>query len=142
VAPVGALTALPVLTVRHSRGPHHVGADALLTLGLLHLLEGHGRLRLRVQVLQVQRIFHVVHPARASHDVRQAVARHHQVVRLVDELRVLLHANTVHFGRGGRHRGTLERILLLKVVCGILLLWTTLAVRRWLDLHLEVGRLP
>ena len=74
VAPVGALAALSLraggddVASGASRG-NHVSIDALLTLGFLDLLEGHGRLGLRVQILQVQRVLHVVHAARAGHDI-------------------------------------------------------------------------
>lgn len=57
VAPVRALSALRLLKGRSLRSeqrvPHQAGVHPLLPLGLLHLLERHRRLGLRVQVLHV-----------------------------------------------------------------------------------------
>ena len=61
---------------------------AFLALGALHLLEGHGRLRLRVQVLQVEPhdILGVAYDGRGRHDLAEALRRCLQVVRLIHEL--------------------------------------------------------
>ena len=95
---------------------------------------------MRVQILEVKGVFHI-HGLRARHDIGKAVTRHHQVVRLVHKLSVVL-LQTMHIG-GSVCRGhgcrPLEWILLLEAVTCRLLLRAALAVRgRRLHLHLEV----
>ena len=144
MASVSALATLSVLaSCNHvaaaASWADHVSVDALLALGLLHLLEGHGRLGLWVEILKVERVLHVVYSVGARHDVGESVTWHHQVMRLVDELSMLLHTDAVHI-RAGTGTRALKRILLLEVVCSAArLLRARLAMRGWLDLHLEVG---
>jgi len=99
---------------------------------------------LRVQVLEVDGVFHV-HGLRACHDIGKTVVRHHQVVRLVHELSVvLLHSGTLHIRAHVRRScRPFKRVLLLEAVANrLLLLRAALAVCGWrLDLHLEVGLL-
>lgn len=74
------------------------------------------------------------------------MAWHHQVMGLVYKLGMLLHTDAMHVSACASCSRTFERILLLEVVsCGARLLWAVLAMRRRLDLQLEVGlrsRLP
>ena len=68
------------------------------------------------------------------------MAWHHQVMRLVDKLSMLLHTNAMHVRARASRSRAFEGVLLLEVVsCGARLLRAVLAVRRGLHLHLEVG---
>lgn len=68
---VASVSALATLSLRASgndmassasRGDH-ISVHTLLTLSFLNLLERHGRLGLWVQILQVQRVLHIVDSA-------------------------------------------------------------------------------
>ena len=102
VARVACIGALPTRRLRLSDQAR--AYYPFLALGRLHLLEGHRRLRLRVKALEVQLFVRLA----------GSVARHHQVVRLVQVLYVLLYSRCCS-------SGALEWVLLRDVaihVCG------------------------
>ena len=83
---------------------------ALLALGALHLLERHGRLRLRIQILQVEShdVLRVANDGRGRHDLTEALRSCLQVMWLIHEL-----ANTAASSRPTGARFKRVRILML-----------------------------
>ena len=134
VAPIVALSALVLAgrayaTVRGSATvcvSEQIRVHSFLAFRFLDLLERHGRLRLRVQVLQVEHVVFAL--TRWGHDVRQSLAWHQQVMRLVHILGMLLHTAMVIHGsrRRGCSSGSFKWILLGDVAIRATSLWMIL----------------